>query len=323
MDGEVFKTMKDLSVILVNWNGRHLLEKALPLLPETIEIWVVDNASHDGSVSWLKQYYPEIHLIENKENLGFGRANNQALEKINNEFVLLLNTDAFLLENSLEIALNFLKKHPKTAILGAQLLHPDGRLQHSVSPRIDLWTECFNRKCLAWFRKEKTRGFSRPSPVFSVIGAAMLCRHCFLKEIGFFDEDYFFFFEETDLCKRLHERGFEIWHHPNFLVEHAQGQSAGKVKNKAKIEFHLSRELYFYKHFGREEAKTLHLWQERKLFLSRLLNRLGHGLTLGLWTSSKAPWQKALCEWYLMGCPANAGLRPAFFPQLEHEKTSS
>ncbi len=298
------------SVIIVNWNGRELLERALPSLPADLEVRVVDNGSTDDSVDWLKSHHPDVTLIEAGANLGFGRGNNLGLEGCTRDYVLLLNSDARLEPGALETALDWLEAHPQVGVVGAQLLHADGRPQHCVSPQLDLWTECLNRRLVAWWRGTPVKGARQPLPVDAVIGAGMLARRQALVNVSGFDPDYFFFLEETDLCSRLNRAGHEVWHHPAFRITHDQGQSASKRYIHARIEFHLSREIYFFKHFGRDTAKWLHNWQERRLWLTAALQQVGRVLSLGLWNSRRRDVVRALLQWYRLGCPENAGLRP-------------
>jgi GT2 family glycosyltransferase len=298
----------DLAIVLVNWNGRELLPTALSSLPEEAEIWVVDNGSSDDSVNYLQEEWPKVEVILNEENLGFGPANNQALRQINKKYVLMFNTDAVLQEGGLEIVLKHMEENLDVALTGARLLNLDGSLQNSITEEVDLMSECVNRNLMALFRGEKRKSLEKPGEVKGVVGAAMLGRMTSLKEIDFFDEDYFFFFEETDLCCRLREKSFRIMHHPEFVVSHAQGKSAKKNRLASRIEYHRSRELFFFKHFGRPMAKKLQLWQARRLKLTHFGNQLLRLLSLGWHKPRKHELTKGLLEWYRLGCPSDQGL---------------
>lgn len=300
----------DLAIVLVNWNGRELLPTALSSLPTEAEVWVIDNGSSDESVSYIKTNHAHVKLIENKKNLGFGTANNQALKKIDKTFVLMLNTDANLTEGSLDKALKHMQEHEDVALLGARLTHDDGRLQNSITFEVDLLSECLNKNLMARIRGEKRKSLDRPGEVPGIVGAAMLGRMSHLKSVDFFDEDYFFFFEETDLCFRLRDAGFKIVHHPEFVVTHSGGKSAAKNLLNARIEFHRSRELFFFKRHGRLVAKKLQLWQERRLILSDWGNLFLRLLTLGLHKPRKYDLIRCLREWYRLGCPTDQGLKP-------------
>ncbi|MGE4157554.1 MAG: glycosyltransferase family 2 protein [Planctomycetota bacterium] len=298
----------DCTALLVNWNGRHLLPEALEALPRNLPVIVADNGSTDGSVEWLEARSPAIRLLKFGQNLGFAKANNLALGSVTTRRVLLINTDARPAPGALESALDYMEAHPGVAMVGARLLHEDGRDQNSVTPRVDLWSECLNRNLVSWWRGERRKGLDAPVPVDAVVGAAMLCDTAALRSVGGFDEDYFFFFEETDLCWRLRKTGHGVMHLPLFRVTHLGGGSASRVRFESRAEFHRSRELFFLKHHGTSAAKTLHRWQWRRLKATRLAQRLGRLLSAGLWISKRHQLIKELDQWYALGCPSDVGL---------------
>jgi GT2 family glycosyltransferase len=300
----------NLSIVLVNWNGRELLQSSLKCLPQDIETWVVDNGSSDDSVAYLQKEHPHIKLILNEDNKGFGKANNQALKQITKKYVLMINTDAQLKENCLETLIKYMDDNSDVGLCGARLLNEDGSRQSSITHKIDLLSECLNKNLMSLLRNEERKSSNEPIAVPGVVGAAMLGRHCDLEEVDFFDSDYFFFFEETDLCFRLNDSGHKVMHHPEFVATHAQGKSAAKNKINSRIEYHRSRELFFFKRYGRMQAKKLQLWQERRLIFSHGINVFLRILSLGLYKHRKYELNKALLNWYQCGCPTNQGLKP-------------
>lgn len=298
----------DCTALLVNWNGRHLLPEALASLPGDCPVIVADNGSTDGSVEWLESRGPGVRLLKLGSNHGFAKANNLGLKWVTTKRVLLLNTDARPAPGALESALKYMEEHPGVGLMGARLLHEDGRDQNCVTARVDLWSECLNRNLVSWWRGERRKGLEAPTEVEAVVGAAMLCDTQALRSVGGFDEDYFFFFEETDLCWRLRRAGFAVCHNPSFRVTHLGGASAGRVRLESRAEFHRSRELFFLKHHGAASAKALHRWQWRRLKVTRLAQRLGRILSAGLWMSRRHQLTKGLEEWYVLGCPSDLGL---------------
>jgi len=127
----------DLSIIIVSWRVRDLLEKCLKSIFEQtrdieFEVFVVDNNSEDGSLEMVKSKFSHVQLIANKKNLGFAKANNQAIKQARGEYILLLNPDTEILNGALEKSLNFMRKNPKIGVLGCQILNSDGSLQPSV-----------------------------------------------------------------------------------------------------------------------------------------------------------------------------------------------
>lgn len=298
----------DCTALLVNWNGRHLLAGALDSLPPSMPVVVADNGSTDGSPEWIRSTHPDVRLLELGRNMGFARANNLALPHVTTPRVLLMNTDARVQPGALEAALAFLQAHPDVALLGARLLHEDGRDQNSVTARVDLWSESLNRNLVSWWRGEIRKGLRAPRDVEAVVGAVMLCDTAALRAVGGFDEGYFFFFEETDLCWRLRGSGRRVMHLPDFRVIHLGGASAQKVRFESRAEFHRSRELFFLRHYGAQAAKSLHRWQWRRLKLTRGVQWAGRLLSAGLWSSKRHELVKDLESWYALGCPSDVGL---------------
>jgi GT2 family glycosyltransferase len=239
----------DISVVIVNWNTKDLLEKCLASIYETInfcdfEVIVVDNASSDGSIAMLAQNFPQVTTIANKENRGFSAANNKAFAVMKGEYALLLNTDTVLTAGAMGKLWSFSQAHPRAAIICGQLLNADGSKQNSVAAFPTLLTLATNTSLLEYIfpRKYPSKRYEHKEPVEvdSAIGACMLIRKKALDEVGFFDERYFFFFEETDLAYALRRKGWQIYQVPDAFTHHLQGQSIGH-NIQSRIEFYRSR----------------------------------------------------------------------------------
>jgi GT2 family glycosyltransferase len=253
----------DISVIVVNWNTKDLLRNCLNSVCNTVsglvfEIIVVDNCSSDGSVAMLESEFPSVIRIVNKENKGFGAANNQALAIMNGKYALLLNSDAVLTQGAVNKLWDFCESNGGTAIVCGQLLNADGSMQNSIASFPGLLTLAFNNSLLEYLLPclypSKRYKHASPIEVDSVIGACMMIRKKSLDEAGAFDERYFFFFEETDLAYTMRRHGWKIYQVPDALIYHLQGQSIGH-KAQSRIEFYRSRyqflrkwhnPLYFY-----------------------------------------------------------------------------
>ena len=204
-----------------------------------------------------------------------------------------------------------MRAHPECGIAGAQLFNPDGSRQNSIANFPSLATELLNKSLLRrWFPRRfpgKEGNYSAPIAVDSVIGAVMLVRGSVWREVGGFDERYFFFFEETDLCRVTRRRGWTIMHLPAVEVWHAQGASGKEVPAAARIEYWRSRYAYFRKH---------HNLFARVILTIGLLLRLAAGwlgaaaATLGGSARARRRFgvQTALWRWHLAGRPAGAGL---------------
>lgn len=263
-----------LSVIIVNFNTKTLLKNCLASLFEQtkdldFEVWVVDNGSTDGSVEEvenlirqladkIKNPKVKLKLIKNKKNLGFAKANNQALRKACGKLLLLLNSDTIILDKAISKMVNFIEGNPKVGIVGAKLLNPDGSFQPSTGKSLDLW------QTFLWLFGGERLGLTRFSPQKTiqtdwVSGACLMMRRRALEKIGLLDENFFMYLEEMEFCYRAKLAGFKIFFYPEVNVIHL-GQRSG---NRSMAIWEIYRGLsYFYK-------KYKPTWQ--KIFLQGML----------------------------------------------------
>ena len=204
--------MVDLSINIVSWNTKEYLLPCIDsILQEKgsipMEIIVIDNGSRDRSGEEVKRQFPGIHLIENGRNLGFAKAVNQGLRVSSGRYLLLLNPDTQLRQGAIENLVSFMGRHAEAGIAGAQLLNEDGSKQNSIANFPSLATELLNKSVLRRVFPRRFPGRDRvypePIEVDSVIGACMMVRREALDQVGFLDEDYFLFLEETDWCYRM------------------------------------------------------------------------------------------------------------------------
>jgi len=307
----------DISIIIVNWNTRDLLRDCLHSIEQTgpgmtYEIIVVDNASHDGSVSLLRQEFPAVVVIENRENRGFAAANNQALAIMSGRYALLLNTDAKLTEGALARLFAFLEAHPEAAMACGQLLNADGSRQNSIAAFPDLFTLMTNMSLLEYLWPQrypsKRYDWREPVEIDSAIGACLLVRKQAIDAVGMLDERYFFFFEETDWAYRMGMAGWKIFHVPGAFIYHLQGQSIGRDVC-SRIEFYRSRYQFFRKWHGHPYFLLLGLVIVTRLAINWLLTTLANILVLGRKKSLRDRWivYGKLLIWHLRGCPARRG----------------
>lgn len=307
----------DLSVVIVNWNTRRLLADCLSSLPEaapglSLEIWVVDNGSTDGSQAMLAQQFPQVKLIANDRNRGFAAANNQALRQARGRVMLLLNSDTVACPGSLARLLQVLEQHPRAGIVGARLLNRDGSVQNSIAPIPSLWTELGHKGLLRLIRPRRYRTrlpveASEAAEVDSVIGACMLVRAQVLEQAGLLDEGYFFFLEETDWCLRAQRAGWAVLSDPQARVYHLQGGSASGVKAQARIEYWRSRYRFFDLHYGWTSRAVLRIGLLAKLAVGWAINELA-----GLFhakAKQRARVYRKIGQWHLAGRPVNWGLQ--------------
>jgi GT2 family glycosyltransferase len=257
--------MTVLSIIIVNWNTRDLLSQCLESVYATIsgldfELWVVDNASTDGSLLMLRQHFPGVQVIANSDNLGFACANNQALRLCQGEYALLLNSDAFLLPNAAQSLVAALQADPRAGIAGARLRYPDGRAQKSHARLPALSCELgsllgLDRSLPRKLHLEREQRLpARATGVVS--GACMLLRRTLWEQIGLFDENFFMFSEEVDLCKRAHQAGWRVLHVPSAQVIHIAAGSSGQTSRRV-LHLYRAKLQYFEKHHGLRLSRVL------------------------------------------------------------------
>lgn len=307
------------SVIIINWNTRDLLIDCIKSVYATtqgleFEIWVVDNGSWDDSVKILRNTFPDVNIVENKHNLGFAKACNQALRLIKSKYAILINTDTILTDGAIKTTIDFMEKNPAIGICGGQLLNPDGSRQNSIANTPNLATELLNKSLLRrLFHKKypgKEHNIETPVQVDSIVGAFMAVRKKAMDEAGLMDESYFFFFEETDWCLRMKKNGWKVFHHPNVKIYHLQGQTAKKANIGARIEYWKSRYIFFRKHYGAATFVALIAGLMIKLSVNLFLNLLLAAASA--FTNRKAVERSKLnfnlLYWHLSGLPEGSGL---------------
>lgn len=312
------------SVVIVNYNGGALLADCVQsVLHENVsaaQVIVVDNGSRDDSVLRLERAAPGVKVIRNSCNAGFARAVNQGLAQASGDFILLLNNDAQLQPGALRAFAEVFDQIPKLAIAGGQLRHSDGRLQNAVAPLPTLAAEIIPRALLQWVFPRRFRGKSdagAPIAVESVIGACLCVRRSALEKLGPMDEDYFFFMEETDWCRRAHQLGFQVCYVPAAQAVHAQGHTANRFRSDARIEFQRSKLIYFKKNRSRPVYFFVSVLLPAKALINALANSLACIFTLfavkNLRIKSRGYWRIAV--WHALGRPASWGLPDKCAPE--------
>ncbi len=269
-----------LSIIIVSWNTARLLENCLASImanPTTspVEIWVVDNGSTDDSPSMVREKFPQVHLFENRENVGFARANNQAIQRCTGKYVLLLNPDTLVSSGALQALVDFLDQHLDAGAAGARIINPNGSLQISSHPQPTLSRELwrlFHLDSLSPYAAYPLTKWetNHPQEVDVLMGACLLLRKKVLDQIGFLDEDYFIYSEEVDLCYRIQRAGWHLYWVPVADVMHFGGQSTQQVPTEMFLHLYQSKIKYFRKHYGWAAAQIYKLIL-RLAALSRLL----------------------------------------------------
>jgi len=311
----------DITFIIVNWNTRELLLGCLASIRGTVqgfsyEVFVVDNGSADDSREAVRSQFGDmVELIENAENQGFARANNQALKRASGRYVILLNSDTVLRENTVGGLVRFLDDNPDTAMAGPRMVGADGKAQNSFDNFPTLATELLNKSLLRLLFPEryasKATRVTEPFEVESLIGACIAVKHTAIRRVGMLDEDYFFFLEETDWCLRMRRAGFRIHHLPQVEIVHLQGQSKKMRPALSWIEYYRSLYHFFKKNRHASSYYMLRIFRFLKLCINLVLTLLGFCLTLGMkqrYREKSIVYSRVLW-WHLRLCPAGVGLK--------------
>jgi len=266
----VSSTKLDLAVVIVSWNVRDLLAACLRSLFSDIEqsslkaqVWVVDNASADGTPERLAEAFPSVRLIASRENLGFVRANNLALRQILNlqsptpKYIWLLNPDTEVLSGATAALISALEADPRAGMVGPKLVYPDGSLQHSAFRFPGLVQLIFDLFPLpARFYETPLNGRyprrlyegTRPFPIDHPLGASMMVKSTIIADVGLMDEEFFMYCEEVDWCWRMHEARWRIYCAPAARVTHHAGQSSGQVQILSFVNLWASRARLYARH---------------------------------------------------------------------------
>ncbi len=256
----------DLSIVIVNWNTREMLRQCLEsgyAHPPScdFEVWVVDNASTDGSQAMVSEQFPQARLFENQENAGFASANNVAIRQATGRYILLLNSDTIVKPGALEALVRFMDEHGEAGACGARLLNPDGSLQYSCYLRPTLWKEFLRMFHLGGLRGDGCYHMSswdldRAKEVDVIQGAALMLRMEALEQVGLFDENFFMYSEDFDLCYRIQKASWRLYWVPWSEVVHFGGQSTKLVATEMFLHLYQSKLLFMRKHYGRFVANA-------------------------------------------------------------------
>lgn len=270
----------DVSVIIVNYNVRDFLHQSLQSLQKALkgirsEIFVVDNASDDGSAEMVKRRFPRIRLVANSVNLGFAKANNLALKKARGKFILLINPDTIVQEDTIRVMVEFLRNHPEAGLAGCKILNPDGSFQPACrrgfpTPWVAFTkifglsklfpkTKFFGKYNLTYLNTEETY------PVDAVSGSFMMVRKETFEQVGGLDESYFMYGEDLDWCFRIRQAGWRIFYVHSTQIIHYKGES---TRRSSLDEIHT-----FY--------EAMHLFVEKHFHSSRLF-KIGLRLSIGI-----------------------------------------
>ncbi|EKD49385.1 MAG: hypothetical protein ACD_63C00165G0002 [uncultured bacterium] len=256
-----------LSIIILSWNVKNLLRRCLrSVFDKTndidFEVFVIDNASSDGSADMVGKEFPKAKLIRNDDNKGFAKANNQAIKLCHGEQIILLNPDTEILDSALAKMVRFLNEHPKAGIVGARLLNLDKTLQVGTArrfPTIGILTTMMLGLHSFLLKKKKYKDyymldekFEHITEVDQVMGASLMAKREVFSKIGALDEKFWIWFEEVDFCKRAKNAEYKVFVLPDAEIIHHKGKSFIQ-QPKLKKYFQLSKSIIHYasKHFSK------------------------------------------------------------------------
>lgn len=272
----------DVSVIIVNYNTLELTKNTInSVIEKTVdinyEIILVDNASTDGSIEYFEEKYNnKIIFLKNEENLGFGRANNKGIEIARGKYVFLLNSDTLLINNAVKILYEYMEKEIKTGICGGNLYDIELKPVHSfllkipsIKTEINSQLNIFSKLIRKILKEREDFNYSTlPLEVGYITGADMMIQKSIIEKTGKFDDDFFMYFEETELTYRIKKLGYKVMSVPEAKIIHLEGKST-KFKESRYNMFLESKYKYFYKVYGIKICKELYV-----------ISQLGHLLRL-------------------------------------------
>ncbi len=239
--------MFDINITIVNYNTKEDVERCLvSVLSEIansnliVNVTVIDNASSDNIVGMLYQKFPTVRCMANFENMGFGKAHNYGIKSNAAKYHFILNPDTRIGEgqNALRRLYDFMEANPKIGLVGPKLVYPDGSLQYSCYRFPSFWHPIISRTKYgewSWLKKHHDKALMKDFnhdetiPVDWVMGSAMFARADALERVGLFDEQFWMYYEDSDLCRRLWEAGWPIYYVHDVVVEHAHGRGSAKV----------------------------------------------------------------------------------------------
>ncbi|MGI6224144.1 MAG: glycosyltransferase family 2 protein [Prevotella sp.] len=253
-----------LSVVIVSYNVRYYLEQCIASLNRAArgietEVWVVDNHSSDDSVDLIRQRFPDVHVVAQSQNLGFARANNIAIRKATGQYVLLLNPDTIVAEDTLRAVVDFMDQHPKAGGCGVKMMHCDGSDAMESRRGLPSPLTAFYKMtglCSRFPNHPKLGHYymsgmpwDKPGQIEVVSGAFFMLRHEALDKIGLLDEDFFMYGEDIDLSYRLLKGGYENWYVPARIL-HYKGESTQKSSFRYVHVFYEAMLIFFRKHYS-------------------------------------------------------------------------
>jgi len=275
----------DVSIILVTYNLREHALECLESIQRhqsaryACDVWVVDNASTDGTCEAVRQQFPSVHVVENDTNLGFSFAANEAIRRSDGRYIFVLNPDTRVLAGCVDALVDFMERRPQVGAVGGKMRDGQGNLQPDLARRFPhalamLAQESVVERIAPGLKRRlwAMPGWSpdRRMPVHVLSGAMMFIRRSALEAAGTFSEDFFMYYEDVELCWRLQRHGWPVWYLPEAEIVHLQNVSAARVPALARLALHRSERTYGRKCLRDPEAGFVRLCRIYDLCLRTL-----------------------------------------------------
>jgi GT2 family glycosyltransferase len=282
----------DISVVIVNYKVKEYIANLLNSLGKAqhnvnLEIFVVDNASGDDSISYLKKRYPDVNYIANEENLGFGKANNQAIKQATGKFTLIINPDTVVSEDTLDVLVDYMNRHPECGVSGCKIMNPDGTFARECRRSVpDLKSAVFRVLALdVLFPKSKFFGKrylgwlpeSENAKVPVLSGSCMFWRTSLLKELGGFDEDFFMYCEDDDICYRVQQTDYTVDYVAETSIIHYKGESTKKDDLRYIRIFNKALYQFFAKHYSSRYSLIFRIFIYLAIWLKIIISFMSTG----------------------------------------------
>jgi len=297
------------SIIIVHRNGfnrlKSVIDSALKAFESCDEIIIVDNASTDNSISQISKIYPNIQIIKNKFNSGYGHAANQGINSGKGKYFLICNNDITLPLNIFKDLEELFLKESRAGIISGQQTNLEGEIIRTSSKKPSLLSEFDGIG-----RIDHNKDPDKITDVGILRGACLGVKKEMIEEIGAYDEDFFFYFEDTEWCIRAHKNNWKVILHPKIKIPHIGGSSSSELYSKSRIEFYRSRIIFWKKIFPKPIVVLLYLWNIPKLCLDLIFYSLITLITFGqnARIRKKMIDRAVVLTWLLLGKPKKWGL---------------
>jgi len=254
-----------VSIIILSWNTKQLLRNCLKSLKGmAVETIVVDNGSTDDSPAMVTKEFPQVKLIKNKKNLGFGAANNQGMKVANGDYLLLLNSDTIVKGGAPLKMATFLARNPKAGAVGCRLLNSDGSLQPSAGPFPNLKVSFVMLFLEHWLKDLTRASFAKTTEVDWVMGAALMIRREVIKKAGWMDEGIFMYMDEVEWCYRIKKAGFKVFFYPGAEIIHLFGASSKTGRKDPILNIYRGLIYLYQKHYSPFQLRILKIMLKLK-----------------------------------------------------------